>query len=108
MDLPIVKGTLDLIVLKALQTQPMHGFEVTTWIEGRSGGSLGFDDSGVYHALYRMEKRGLVESNWGVTENNRRARYYTLTPTGSRHLETETLRLVRYADTVTGILIAKP
>ena len=102
--LPVVKGTLDLLVLKALTNGAMHGFEITTWIEDQSGGSLGFDDSAVYHALYRMEKRGQIAADWGVTENNRRARYYRLTRAGRKHLNAETKRVVRFADTMLGIL----
>lgn len=104
--IPVVKGTLDLLALKALARQPMHGFEVTSWIEERSRGRLAFDDSAIYQALYRLEKRGLLEAEWGVTENNRRARYYQLTPAGRRHLRDETERLVRYSQIVTGILTA--
>ena len=104
--LPVLKGTLDLLALKALGRRPMHGFEVTSWIEERSRARLAFDDSAIYQALYRLEKRGLVEAEWGVTENNRRARYYELTGRGREHLEAETERLVRYSRIVTGILLA--
>lgn len=102
--LPIVKGTLDLLALKALLGRPKHGFEVTSWIEEGSRGRLAFDDSAIYQALYRLEKRGLVEADWGVTENNRRARYYELTAAGREHLREETERLVRYSEIVTGLL----
>jgi PadR family transcriptional regulator, regulatory protein PadR len=100
----ILKGTLDVLVLKALSLAPMHGFEVTEWLEREAGGSLGLDDSAVYQALYRMEKRGLVEAEWGVSEKNRRARYYELTKQGRSHLKAETRRVLRYADMVRGIL----
>ena len=103
-SLPLVKGTLDVLVLKALTWTPMHGFEVTAWLEERSGGALLLDDSALYQALYRLEARGLVAAEWGVTENNRRARYYRTTAAGAAHLRDETARWVRYADTVTGIL----
>lgn len=103
-QLPIVKGTLDLLVLKALAENDMHGFEITSWIETKSDGSLGFDESAVYHALYRLEKRGLISADWGVTENNRRARYYGLLEAGRTHLAEETENLIRYADTMLGIL----
>jgi PadR family transcriptional regulator len=103
-DLPVIKGTLDLLVLKALGAGAMHGFEITTWIEDRSGGTLAFDDSAIYHALYRMEKRGWIEADWGVTGNNRKARYYELTAAGRKHLAVETERLIRFAETMTGIL----
>ena len=102
--LPLVKGTLDVLVLKALTLTPMHGFEVTSWLESRSGGSLEVEDSALYQALYRMEERGLVQAEWGVTENNRRARYYRITPAGRTHLKAETARWLRYTQLVTGIL----
>lgn len=103
---PVVKGTLDLLVLKALDDAEMHGFEVTSWIEAKSGGSLEFDDSAIYHAFYRLEKRGLIAASWGVTENNRRARYYGLLEAGRGHLAKETDRLVRFTNTMVEILTA--
>ncbi len=103
---PLVKGTLDALVLKALSWGPMHGFEITTWLEDRSGGALAVEDSALYQALHRMEERGLIAAEWGVTENNRRARYYELTAAGRAHLRAETTRWVRYAETVTDILTA--
>lgn len=102
--LTVVKGTLDALVLKALAWGPMHGFEVAAWLEARSNGALALDDSGLYQALYRLEGRGLVTAEWGVTENNRRARYYSVTAGGRAHLKRETVTWVRYASTVTGIL----
>ena len=102
--LAVVKGTLDALVLKALAWGPMHGFEVAAWLEARSNGALALDDSGLYQALYRLEGRGLVTAEWGVTENNRRARYYSVTAGGRAHLKRETVTWVRYASTVTGIL----
>ncbi len=104
--LALVKGTLDVLVLRALAWQPMHGFEITTWLEARSGGALGVDDSALYQALHRLEARGHAAADWGVTANNRRARYYRLTDAGRAHLAAETARWVRYAETVTGILTA--
>ena len=103
-SLPVVKGTLDVLVLKALSWGPMHGFEVVTWLEERSRGSLGVEDSALYQALYRMEKRGLIDAEWGMTENNRRARYYRITPAGRADLKEQTANWTRYATTVTGIL----
>ena len=104
--LPLVKGTLDVLVLKALAWAPMHGFEITTWLEARSGGALGVQDSALYQALHRLEARGLAIASWGVTENNQRARYYRLTDAGQAHLVAETTTWVRYANIVTGILTA--
>ena len=106
--LPVVKGVLDMLVLRALSWAPMHGFEIVAWLERESGGALPVEDSALYQALYRMEERGLVKAEWGVTENNRRARYYALTGQGREYLEAETTRFLRYAETVTGILTAAP
>lgn len=107
-SLPLVKGTLDVLVLKALNRAPMHGFEVTTWLEERSRGALDVDDSALYQALYRLEERRLITAEWGVTENNRRARYYTIRPEGRAWLKAQTEQWVRYAKTVTSVLTSAP
>jgi PadR family transcriptional regulator PadR len=104
--LPVVKGTLDILVLKALSWGPMHGFEVTTWLEERSGGTLDVEDSALYQAFYRLEERNYVAAEWGVTENNRRARYYRMTTAGRAHLRAQTSQWLRYAATVSDILSA--
>jgi PadR family transcriptional regulator, regulatory protein PadR len=106
--LPLVKGTLDVLVLRALSWAPMHGFEITSWLEERTHGALGIDDSALYQALHRMEERAWVSTEWGITENNRRARYYSLTRAGRAQLASETKRWVRYADIVTAVLTASP
>jgi transcriptional regulator len=106
--LPLVKGTLDILVLKALSWAPMHGFEITSWLEARSGGAIGVQDSALYQALHRLEARGLTRAEWGVTPNNQRARYYHVTDAGRAHLTAETVQWVRYAETVTGILTGAP
>jgi PadR family transcriptional regulator, regulatory protein PadR len=103
-SLTLMKGTLDVLVLKALSWTPMHGFEIISWLEERSGGDLDLNDSALYQALYRMEERGLVETEWGVTENNRRARYYRITAVGQAHLTEQSARLLRYARTLGVIL----
>jgi PadR family transcriptional regulator PadR len=106
--LPVIKGMLDILVLRALSWTPMHGFEIIAWLEDRSSGSLEVEDSALYQALYRMEQRGLVEADWGVTENNRKARYYRMSTAGRAHLRAETQRWLRYAETVTDILTVAP
>jgi PadR family transcriptional regulator len=103
-SLPIVKGTVDTLVLKALCWTPMHGFEITRWIESRSQGALDIRDSALYQALHRLEERDLVTAEWGVTENNQRARYYRITRAGRSRLAADTVQWVRYASTVTDIL----
>lgn len=109
--LPLLKGTLDVLVLKALAWAPMHGFEITSWIEERSGAAgaaLAVDAPAVYQALYRMEARELVAAEWGISEKQRRARYYRLTAKGRAHLRGEAAVWRRYAMVVTAILDGAP
>jgi len=80
----VIKGTLEMLVLELLQQQPMHGWAITELIEQRSGGLLSVNQGSLYPALYRLVASGLVSSAWRTTENNRTARYYTLTRTGRR------------------------
>ena len=102
--LPLFKGTLDLLVLKALSWGAMHGYGMSLWFEERSSGQLGVDDSALYQSLHRLEARRLVAAEWGVTENGRRARYYQLTPQGRRELSEESETWRQYTATVGSIL----
>jgi PadR family transcriptional regulator PadR len=106
--LAVLKGTLDVLVLKALTWQPMHGFEITAWLETESRRRLALEDAALYQALYRLEKRGLVRAAWGVTEANRRARFYTITPAGRASLSEQTAQWVRYSETMNDLLLATP
>jgi transcriptional regulator len=103
-NLPLLKGTLDLLVLKTLSWGALHGYAVASWLEARSGGAIGVDDSALYQALHRLEGRGLVEAEWGVTDTGRRARFYRLTREGRRWLRAESATWLRYAESVTAIL----
>lgn len=103
-SLPLLKGTLDLLVLKALSWGPLHGYAIATWLEARSDGTLGVDDSALYQALQRMETRGWLSAEWGVSDNNRRARYYKLTTAGRQRLRTESETWLKYTKSVTNIL----
>lgn len=103
-QLPLVKGTVDLLVLKALSWVPMHGFGISIWLEQQSDGALGLDDSAMYQVLHRLESRGFVKAEWGVTDNNRKARYYRLTPSGRAHLKSSTDVWLRYSRSVTAIV----
>ena len=103
-NLPLLKGTLDMLVLKALSWGEAHGYGIASWLERSSGGAVWVEDSALYQALHRLEGRGLVEAEWGVTENNRRARYYALTREGRRHLRAEAAIWQRYAQSVSAIL----
>jgi transcriptional regulator len=102
----LLKGTLDVLVLKALSWGPMHGFEITSWLEDRSGGRLMVEDAALLQALHRMEERDLLEAEWGVTKNARRARYYRLTSAGRAHLRAESDKLVDHVDALTTVLAA--
>ena len=85
----LLQGTLDMLVLKALQLQPMHGWGITEHIEQWSESVLQLGQGTLYPALYRLERQGFIRSEWRVTANNRRARYYALTAQGRRHLNQE-------------------
>jgi PadR family transcriptional regulator PadR len=103
----LLKGTLDVLVLKTLSWTPMHAFEITSWIEERTGGRVVVDDAALLQALHRMEERKLIAAEWGVTKNGRRARYYRLTNSGRAHLRAESERLVDHFDALTTVLAAK-
>ena len=105
--LPLVRGTLDALILKALGWGPMHGLEIAGWLGGRSDGLLAVEESALYQGLRRLEERRLVVADWGVTQNSRRARYYSLTDAGRDHLRGETMRWVRYAKVVTEVLTSR-
>jgi PadR family transcriptional regulator PadR len=103
----LLKGTLDVLVLKALSWGPLHGFEITSWLEDRSGGQLEVVDAALLQALHRMEERKLVAAEWGITENDRRARYYRLTPTGRAKLRVDSAAFVEHFKALTAILTAR-
>jgi transcriptional regulator len=97
---PVLRGVLDTLVLRALRVRPLHGFEITTWIEEQSRGAFAIEDGALYHALVRLEQRELIDAEWRVTENNRRARYYKLTARGRRELKAQSVALLRYAHAI--------
>lgn len=103
----LLKGTLDAMVLKTLSWGPMHGYAVTRAIRERSDGTLEVEDPALYQALHRMERRGWVRSEWGVSENNRRAKYYRLTPQGRRQLARELRSIRGYTDALWKVLGAE-
>lgn len=102
--LPLFKGTLDLLVLKGLSFGPQHGYGIVSWLEARSSGAIDVDDSALYQALHRLEGRQLVAAEWGMTENNRRARFYTLTPQGRAALKDDRETWEQYVASVGTIL----
>jgi len=102
--LAILRGTLDVLILQSVSATPLHGFQISLWLDETSGGQLALDDSALYQAMHRLEARGLLLGEWGVSDNNRRARYYRLTKAGRAFLSTERVRLVSYAKTLTTVL----
>jgi transcriptional regulator len=103
----LLKGTLDVLVLKTLSWGPMHGFEITSWLEERSGGLLDVTDAALLQALHRMEERKLIAAEWGITANGRRARYYRLTARGRATLRADSAALVDHMKALTAILTTR-
>jgi len=97
-------GMLDVLVLRTLQLGPRHGYGIARWLEGRSDNVLEIEDGSLYPALYRLEERGLIESEWGTSELGRRAKFYRLTAAGRRHLRSETAEWQRFMAAVSAVL----
>jgi len=105
-SLELVQGTLDVLILKSLSWGALHGYAVAESIGERSGQVLKVEEGALYPALHRLEKRGLLEAEWGLSENNRRAKFYTLTSAGRAHLRAEAQTWTRYAAAVSRVLEA--
>jgi transcriptional regulator len=103
----LLQGTLDLLVLKALVFGPLHGYGVARWVRETTDDTLVVEEGALYTSLHRMERRGWLESEWGVSENNRRAKYYSLTRAGRRRLDEELSLWVRYAEAVFKVVQAQ-
>lgn len=104
----LVRGTLDLLILKSLTWEPRHGYAISEWIETVTDGSLLMEEGTLYPALHRLQGRSLVESEWGLSDNNRRAKYYRLTPKGERHLDAEARAWTLYTEAVARALAMEP
>jgi transcriptional regulator len=102
----LLRGTLDALILKALTWGPRHGYGVAAWIKGRSRETLAIEDRALYLTLHRLEGKGWVESEWGLSENNRRAKFYRLTDRGRAQLRAESSRLARYTEGLFRVLHA--
>lgn len=100
----LLPGTVDLVILQTLTKGAMHGFEVSRSIQARSDGALELQDAALYQALHRMEKAGWVESEWGISDKGRRAKYYQLTRSGTKQLQQEIRFWERYATAVFKVL----
>lgn len=100
----LLQGTLDVLILKTLAGGPQHGYAITRFIHQKTDGTLEIEDAALYQALHRLEHRGRIESEWGLSENNRRAKYYRLTLDGRKELRAETATWRRYAAAVSKVL----
>ena len=106
-DLSLIRGTLDLLILKTLSWGPMHGLGVIRWIERTTTNELLIEEGALYPALHRLEDKGLLAAEWGFSENDRKAKFYRLTAAGRRHLAAEQTRWARYARVVGLVLNAR-
>ena len=104
----LLQGTLQVLILKALFAEPTHGYGIARWIEDTTRDVFRIEEGSLYPALRRLEDKGFITSEWGVSENNRRARYYALTPAGRTHLKREAAAWTRYSGAVTRVLRAGP
>ena len=107
-SIDLLQGSLDVIVLKTLSWQPMHGFGIARWIQRVTDDALQVEEGSLYPALYRMENKGWIKADWRLTENNRRAKYYRLTPTGKRQLAEASETWDSFAGAMTKIMHARP
>ena len=105
-EVDVLQGTLDMLVLKALTWGPMHGYAVLAWLRQATDGDLRIEDAALYPALHRMQARGLIEAEWGVSENNRKAKFYELTPRGRAALRAEAQSWARYVEIIGKVMTA--
>jgi transcriptional regulator len=103
----LLHGTLDTLILKALDAEPRHGYGIVRQIEEATRGAVNVEDGSLYPALYRLEKKGLVRGDWGVSDAGRRARFYRLTPKGARALAAQTRTWEQFAAGVSRLLLGR-
>jgi PadR family transcriptional regulator PadR len=106
-DLDLVRGTLDLLILKTLSWGPMHGLAVLRWIEQTTREQLQIEEGALYPSLHRMEEKGWLDAEWGYTDRNRKAKFYRLTPAGRKQLASELSRWSRYTQVVALVIGAR-
>ena len=103
-EIDLLRSSLDLLILKALSWGPMHGYAVSEWIDDATRSLLLVEEGTLYPALHRLERRGWIKSEWGVSENNRRAKFYTISPAGRAQLRAESRVWNEYADAIAAAL----
>ncbi|HEY3885294.1 MAG TPA: PadR family transcriptional regulator [Vicinamibacterales bacterium] len=104
----LLQGTLQILILKALFAESTHGYGIARWIEQTTDDVLRVEEGSLYPALRRLEDKGFALSQWGMSENNRRARFYSITPSGRAYLKREAAAWTRYSGAVTRVLRAEP
>lgn len=107
-SLHLLKGTVDVLILRALEAGPRHGYAVAEWIEQVSDGTLLLEEGTLYPALHRLQRKRLVDAEWGLSDNNRKAKFYRLTDAGVRRLHRDTADWARYAAAVGRALGVEP
>jgi transcriptional regulator len=100
----LMQGTVDVLILKTLAWTPMHGYGISMWLRERTNGELVVEDAALYQALHLLERKGLVESEWGVSDLNRRAKFYSITRAGRTQLKNETAAIRRYVTALYKVL----
>jgi transcriptional regulator len=103
-SLDLLQGTVDVLVLRTLAWQPMHGYGISRFVRERTGGTIAIESAALYQALHRLERKKWIRSEWGLSENNRRAKYYRLTAAGRRQLAAESTSWSTFADAVYKVL----
>lgn len=107
-NVDLLRGTLDMLILKAVSLGPQHGYGVLLRIQQLAKGNLLIEQGSLYPALYRLEHKGFIQSEWGESDNNRKAKFYRLTPSGKRQLQVETESWKRHGETIAAVLSAAP
>ena len=107
-ELNLIRGTLDLLILKAISGEARHGYAISQWIKDVTSGALLVEEGSLYPALHRCERKGWIEARWGVSDTGRRARFYELTPQGRVRLDDQVKTWWRYADAIRAAVEAEP
>src|SRR5205809_2951705 len=102
--LGLVQGTVDVLILKTLTWAPVHGYGIAQWIRQRTQGALAVEDAALYQALHRLERKGWVESEWGVSDTNRKAKFYSITKAGRKQLQADVAELRTYVKALYKVL----
>ena len=100
----LMQGTVDMLILKTLTWNPMHGYGISQWIRQRTDGALALEDAALYQALHRLERKGWVDAEWGISDTNRRAKFYHITREGRKQLRADIAELRRYVNALFKVL----